>query len=233
MSSSALAHSDQLTIATMSDTHELHREVDPLPADLLIFAGDFTMFSRSMAAIRDFNLWLGELPYRNIVLTAGNHESFLVSDLASRKLLSNATVLISEAVEVAGLRIWASPVTPLRSGAFAMLSHIDRGKLYSTIPDDTDIIVTHTPPFGILDASNDEQQPAGCFELLRAVQRVQPILHVFGHIHNGGVARIDGTTYVNASMLNTAGDVLSRPMMFQIQRGCPSARRSDYQKASP
>lgn len=54
---------DSLTIVAISDTHQLHREVEVSAGDLLIHTGDFTMFSKSAAAILDFNDWLGELPH--------------------------------------------------------------------------------------------------------------------------------------------------------------------------
>ena len=50
------------------------------------------------------------------------------------------------------------------------------------IPLDTDVLITHGPPFGILDRCYDDQR-VGCEELLKAVKRVKPKLHVFGHIH--------------------------------------------------
>jgi hypothetical protein len=51
-----------VTIVLLSDTHELHRDVEVPPGDLLIHAGDSTFFSRQPAVLSDFNLWLGELP---------------------------------------------------------------------------------------------------------------------------------------------------------------------------
>src|ERR1035441_113914 len=71
---------DSLTIVAISDTHELHREVEVPPGDLLVHAGDFSMFSKSASAILDFNEWLGELPHRWKILVPGNHEFFLESD---------------------------------------------------------------------------------------------------------------------------------------------------------
>jgi hypothetical protein len=53
-----------VTIVCISDTHELHRELDVPNGDILIHAGDFTMFSKSGSAILDFNEWLGDLPHR-------------------------------------------------------------------------------------------------------------------------------------------------------------------------
>lgn len=54
---------DSLTLVLISDTHELHREVNVPPGDLLIHAGDFTMNSMSAEKLIDFNDWLGELPH--------------------------------------------------------------------------------------------------------------------------------------------------------------------------
>src|ERR1035437_6024483 len=140
---------DYLTIVAISDTHQLHREVEVPPGDLLIHAGDFTMFSRSAAAILDFNEWLGELPHRWKIIIPGNHEFFLAEDPPRRKWIRNATVLINESIEIMGLRIWGSPMTPLYGGAFGRSSDQDRASVYSRIPADTDILVTHGPPYGI------------------------------------------------------------------------------------
>src|ERR1700689_2551169 len=89
-----------LRLVLLSDTHQLHREVDVPDGDVLIHAGDFTMFSKSMNAIGDFNTWLGELPHRHKIFVPGNHEFFLEADLSQRSLLSNATVLINEGIEI-------------------------------------------------------------------------------------------------------------------------------------
>jgi Calcineurin-like phosphoesterase len=56
-----------------------------------------------------------------------------------------------------------------------------------------DIVVTHGPPFGILDRvvgfGSRMNASAGCQHLLRAVKRCKPRLHAFGHIHEGWGAR--------------------------------------------
>jgi predicted phosphohydrolase len=135
-----------LRLVLLSDTHQLHREVEIPDGDILIHAGDFTMFSQSMNAITDFNTWLGELPHRHKILTFGNHEFFAEVDPSKCSMLTNAVVLIDEGTEIEGLRIWGSPVTPLYGGAFGRSSAEDRRQLYSQIPEDTDILVTHGPP---------------------------------------------------------------------------------------
>lgn len=106
-------------LVMLSDTHGCHRDVDVPGGDILIHAGDFTLFSKSLKAIEDFNDWLGELPHKHRVVIPGNHEFFLEAAPERLSLLSEATILINEGINIDGLRIWGSPVTPLYGGALA------------------------------------------------------------------------------------------------------------------
>jgi Icc-related predicted phosphoesterase len=210
-----------LQLVLLSDTHEQHSEVVVPPGDILIHAGDFTMFSRSLHSIIDFNDWLGELPHRWKVVCAGNHETFLQTDPANRSLLSNATVLINEGIEIAGLRIWASPVT--RSGpAFCVESDEDRRRLYASIPDRTDALITHGPPYGILDGRSGSGYHQGDPVLLDAVMRLRPKLHIFGHVHldkrSPSAFETEHTVFVNASLLGPEGAIDKSPIALKI--GC-------------
>ncbi len=100
-----------MVLVLFGDTHELHREVEIPAGYILICVGDFTMFSKSLSAIEDFNEWLGELPHRHKILVPGNHEFFLESNPERRSLLDNANVLIDEGIEIEGLSIYGSPMT--------------------------------------------------------------------------------------------------------------------------
>jgi Icc-related predicted phosphoesterase len=207
-------------LALLGDTHELHRELDVPDADILIHCGDFTMFSRSMKAVADFNQWLGELPHRHKIIVPGNHEFFLEADPKKRSLLTNAIILMNEEIEVAGLRIWGSPVTPLYGGAFGLSSANDRRQLYAQIEPDIDILITHGPPFGILDRSPASDIHSGCQELLQAVRRVRPKLHVFGHVHGTpGLVQTDRTTFANVAVLGLDGAPAVAPMLMLMSTG--------------
>ena len=71
-------------------------------------------------------------------------------------------------------------------------------KHWKKIPANTDIQITHGPPYGILD-KNRVGFSAGCPSLKRAVKRIQPKLHVFGHIHeDSGMVKLERTTFLNA-----------------------------------
>jgi Icc-related predicted phosphoesterase len=208
----------ELRLVLLSDTHQLHRDVEVPDGDLCIFAGDFTFFSKSMKAVLDFNDWLGELPHRCVVVP-GNHETFLEADPSKHSLLSNATVLVNEGIEIEGLQIWGSPVTPLYGGAFGLSGAEDRRRLYAQIPRNTDVLVTHGPPYGILDSSPGSGMHSGCRELFDAVMRLRPKLHVFGHVHGAhGVFQTDQTTFVNAALLGMHGSLDKSPLIFKMTR---------------
>jgi Icc-related predicted phosphoesterase len=200
----------------MCNTHGHHRDVEVPDGDLLVHAGDFTFFNGSTFAIRDFNDWLGQLPHRSKVLIPGNHDSGFV-DSAFRELITEATLLINERTVMQGLKIWGSPCTPGDRGAFGARTAKEREELFSRIPEDTDILITHGPPRGILDQSALEAKHQGCDQLLTAVRRVRPCVHVFGHVHQHyGMVRSAGTLFVNAALTGSDYTIAKRPIVFEI-----------------
>ena len=129
-------------------------------------------------------------------------------------------MLINEGVEIAGLKIWGSPVTPLYGGAFGLSSPADRARLYTGIPEDVDILVTHGPPYGILDRSPGALHHAGCPQLLEAVSRLKPKLHIFGHVHGAhGMLSTEDTLFVNAALLGPDGDLSASPIILRMPKG--------------
>jgi Icc-related predicted phosphoesterase len=212
-----------LRICLVSDTHELHREIEIQPCDLLIHCGDFTFFSKRPSQIDDLNDWFSTLPAREVLLTCGNHEFAVEAEPEKwRRRLSNATLLLNEEIEIDGLRIWGSPTTPLYGGAFGLSNEADRERLYSTIPDETDILITHGPPLGVLD---DGQ---GCAALRRAVIRVRPRLHCFGHVHSRyGTRPTARTMFVNASILDEDGAPSRKPILLNVSSNARPLDRHD------
>jgi Icc-related predicted phosphoesterase len=71
----------------------------PPKADILIHAGDYTKFGNKGHAV-DFNEWLGTLPYKTKIVVSGNHECNAEWHRTAKSLLSNATLLIDEGIEV-------------------------------------------------------------------------------------------------------------------------------------
>ena len=201
----------RIRIILLIDTRELHREVIIPPGELLLFADDFSFFSKSTSAMDDFNERMGELPHAKAAV-CGNHEFAIEAEPDKwRRRLNHVPLLFDESRTVLGLKVWGSPMTIHDGGAFGRSSEADREKVYDTIPNDTDILITHGPPQGILDGGQ------GCPALRRAVIRVKPRLHVFGHVHSAyGVRPTKNTLFVNAALLDEDGACSKRPIVLDL-----------------
>lgn len=208
-----------MRVVCISDTHGLHDELLVPSGDLLIHAGDFGFFEHGTRAVELFNGWLGTLPHPHKVLTAGNHEFWLAADPNLRKLITNARLLINESVTIGPAKIWGSPITIHPEAAFGQHDPAERARIYKQIPLDTDIIVSHGPPYGILDRAPGDPKPSGDRELRKTIIGVRPILHVFGHAHLGyGVLQTKHTTFVNASLFGRDGSLSNQPIVLEISR---------------
>jgi len=88
--------------------------------------------------------------------------------------------------------------------------------IWAKIPKNLDILITHGPPFGILDRTI-RGVTAGCSKLLEAVQLKAPRIHVFGHIHEGyGMLKKNGTAFVNASLCSANYDLMNKPVVIDL-----------------
>jgi Icc-related predicted phosphoesterase len=140
------------------------------------------------------------------------------TDRAARRLLTNGELLVNQGLEFEGLKIWGSPALAL-PGPFGMISASDRRREYSRIPIDTDVLISHGPPWGLLDSATGESYHAGDPELLRAIRKLTLKLHVWGHIHAAhGVKITEKTAFVNAALLGEDGGIDREPIVLRIQR---------------
>ena len=98
-----------------------------------------------------------------------------------------------------------------------MHSQKDAEQLWSIIPEDTDVLVTHGPPYGIQDKTINGIH-TGCKVLLEKVMKIKPKLHVFGHIHEAyGTTVKDGIIFHNASLSNFAYKIVNKVEVFEIE----------------
>lgn len=202
----------------LSDTHCLHRKVEVPDGDILIHSGDFTSVGRKKE-IKDFNNWFSSFPHKYKICIAGNHDILFETqpDVAEALLGDDIIYLKNSFIEIEGIKIWGSPMTPsFGSWAFTRPRGKDIRRIWDNIPEDTDILVTHGPPYGILDMTL-EYKAAGCEELSYAILRVQPKYHIFGHIHEGyGVEVRGNTTFINCSVVTRSYSVKNHPISFSI-----------------
>jgi Icc-related predicted phosphoesterase len=198
----------QKKIVCFADTHGHHNKLDIPEGDILIFAGDFTGYPDSDAKqLKKFDRWLGKLGHMHKIIIPGNHDFLFERDwYHAVSLVDNAICLNDSMVEVEGLKIWGSPITPtFLDWAFLRARGKTIARHWAMIPDDIDILVTHGPPYGIMDLCppwrDHPAERAGCEDLLKRIKELKNLkLHVFGHIHEEyGTHEQDGVTFVNCS----------------------------------
>ena len=181
-----------MKIVCISDTHRQHGLLDIPDADMLIHAGDFSDWG-AINDVIDFGDWLKYLPHKHKIVVAGNHDTCFESkpEMSKAALRGSCIYLNSDVVEIEGFKIYGTPYTPRFAGAFQLgygAGEDDSAFWKTIVPDGIDILITHGPPFGILDSVADwedglEARHCGSQGLLERVIKVKPKLHVFGHIH--------------------------------------------------
>ena len=197
-----------MKILHISDTHGCHRRLHDLPqADIIVHSGDFTMNGSEQEAL-DFMNWFCDLPYLQKIFICGNHDEYLYGATIDG-LDGNVHYLCNSGVEIEGLKFYGVPMFMGDCISDRQIKH------YANIPDDTDILITHTPPFGILDF--DDNINYGSEELLGRISVVQPRLHLFGHIHaRHGIKVFNGITFSNGAIMNADYSNLEKPNFIEI-----------------
>ncbi|WP_419191276.1 metallophosphatase domain-containing protein [Saltatorellus ferox] len=202
----------------LSDTHGMHDEIVVPEGDLLIHAGDLTGRGTSREVTRVAE-WLADLNHRHKLVIAGNHDFLFESDSERGRALiesAGATYLQDEGVEIDGVHFWGSPWQPwFHDWAFNLARGEPLRRVWAKIPPATDVLITHGPPFGMLDRVARTNEPVGCEALTERLRELDVRLHVFGHIHEayGVDVALDGRLSINASIATLRYEPTQEPVV--------------------
>jgi Icc-related predicted phosphoesterase len=196
----------------ISDTHGKHRELSEMPAaDIIVHSGDFT-FGGSEEEVYDFVNWFCDLPYKHKIFIAGNHDDCLCgADLSG--IDANCHYLNNSAVEIEGLKFYGIPLFMQD----VMDGHLQ--KMYRQIPDDTDILITHQPPYSVCDLADygNGLEHRGNRDLAARIAQLHLKYHLFGHEHDTyGVAKQDDTVFSNAAVVDVNYKLIRKPRLFLL-----------------
>ena len=231
---------NDLTIFALSDTHAKHRDVNLGSidlADVVVFAGDLMTGGWKQTEVQDFGEWFSQLPVKHKIVVAGNHDRLFETNpkWCMSMFDSDVHYLNDSGVEIEGVKFWGSPVQPwFHAWAFnkprgaAIREHWDK------IPPDTDVLITHGPPFGIRDqivpgnhkpmVSNIVILPTehlGCEELRIAVERIRPQVNIFGHIHGAygyDYTSVPGVAFHNVAICDESYKAVNRPSLLTVRK---------------
>ena len=188
-----------MIIDCISDLHGFYPKLDG--GDLLIVAGDLTARDDEKG-LDEFCEWIMSYfgKYKKAIFISGNHDNN--AQIKNHKLYQGEQeykwliYLEDSGTTFEGLKIWGSPWTKTFPGinphckAFTCDTEEELAEKFSIIPEDTDILITHGPPYKVLDQvknyNTERWVSVGSKSLFEVLKRVKPRLNLFGHIHENG-----------------------------------------------
>lgn len=192
-----------MRLVAISDTHQCHEELTLPEGDVLIHAGDWTHRGR-IDEIAIFLDWFIAQKHKHKILICGNHDMYGSADTAGiAAKRGDFHYLEDSATVIDGVKFHGSPWTPaFGMWGFMTYSAKERKEIWGRIPHDTDVLITHGPPYGHLDLAPGDRR-VGDDVLLEHVTALQPKVHIFGHIHEGyGETSIGNTRLFNVATLD-------------------------------
>ncbi|CAF0825256.1 unnamed protein product [Adineta steineri] len=232
-------------IVCISDTHSNYGFTLP-DGDILIHAGDLTQTGKRDECEYVLNWFKSLKQFRLKILIAGNHDVTLdktyydtnwkwihmepENTIEIINMFNDSTLQNDYGIIYLQDQIFIDPVTQLKfygspwqpafcNWAFNIKRDSEEIRsVWNKIPLDTDILITHGPPYSILDSTKGKEH-AGCKALFERVQIIKPKLHVFGHIHEGYGKQQDDdeqTIFVNASTCDLAYRPVQPPIVVEL-----------------
>lgn len=249
-------NAENIRILVISDIHNQQDKLELPKADLLVVAGDFTDTGsyKELENFFDF-LFKNKHKFEKIVVVPGNHELTLDKefylkygeryyhkenpldpDIAKSivERQEHFEFVCDSEFEFKGLKFWGTPWIPaIGRWAYTIPNKEFAEKKFSEIPEDTDVLISHAPPHGVLDQITSigrerdsetgeikviyETESTGSKELLRRVAEVEPRLHLFGHVHEShGWVLHKNTLFVNASIMDKSHQPNNLPTLIQF-----------------
>ena len=211
-----------MRLVIMSDTHEVRLRRWRIPdADVFLHCGDFS--TGVLSDVRRFAADLQELPHKHKLVISGNHDfANQTCELDARKILEPVCCYLQdEGIEIDGVKFYGTPWQPWY---MAMAFNLERGSdalaaKWDLVPPDTDVLMTHCPPGGMLDWVARDRKTVGC-DMLRYrhdIGAIRPLVHCFGHVHEArGSAAENGTLFVNACCVNDSHHPVKGPVVVEL-----------------
>jgi len=207
-----------MKLVIISDTHTKEKDIILPKGDILIHAGDFDI--RGSLDLQIIIEWFESLDFKHIVWIAGNHDLYLEQLFKANInpiMPENIYYLCNSFIEIEGIKFWGSPFSPQFGIGWAFNSHrAELKELWDIIPEKTDIVITHCPPFGINDEVKGVNQ--GCAFLRDKLKEIKPKYHIHGHIHEGyGIYQDEKTVYINASIMDEFYNPCNKPIEIEYE----------------
>ncbi|GAA5799366.1 hypothetical protein HPULCUR_004780 [Helicostylum pulchrum] len=213
---------DKIRFVCISDTHgKINFKIPD------VHAGDMSR-KNTMAEYEETFRWLSTLPHTLKIITGGNHDHFLDPQFPFDRQRATLLEMMEQyglvylqhqcyqlPEELGSFTLFVSPYAPIHLGGAFMLS--DMSSVWDTIPP-VDILVTHTPPFGMNDKIVRGRH-VGCKFLKEKIDTVvKPRVSICGHIHEAQGYTFDQNQvlYINACLSDHKYRAVNKPITFDL-----------------
>lgn len=218
-----------MKIVCISDTHNQHGKLVLPDGDVLIHAGDATMTGKPWELF-PFIEWMGAQPHRVKLFVPGNHDFGVEKETAMYKrvcaergiklLVDEAySVIPTEKADQRVIKFYGAPWVPNLEGWAFYQPRLGLINKFAKIPADTNVLITHGPPYGVLDRGpTGNAFHVGSEEMAHRVHELNLKLHCFGHIHHGyGVEdHLGGRYSVNAAICTEEYQPTNKPIVVEV-----------------
>lgn len=232
---------------------DLHGNLPSVPeGDVLLIAGDTCpnflgyKYTKDEAKLQFewyltvFKEWISKLPVNKVISTWGNHDivgeygayfplpimHFQWAKYYPTDINEKLVILKDAGIVLNDIKIWGTPWSVTFGGNWAF-NKPDNAleECWHKIPLDTDILITHGPPYLAGDeapafgafTNRNLKENAGSKTLRTKIEEIQPKLVVCGHIHEGrGFYKIGETLVVNASILDGNYNHVHEPIVWEM-----------------
>ena len=229
-------------VLAVSDLHGNLKDLNFEGIDVVVIAGDFAeLKGGGKWHLHDQKKWIQKkfiplcekFPEVDFCVIPGNHDMCL--DPKKIALChgvdlriswpANVHLLIDQEIEVKGLKIYGTPQIPIISRRWAFeCEHEELVKKFSKIPENLDILITHSPPH-IPDSSIDRSNQFGGYEAFGSGELAQAIFeksprYVFcGHIHTGTHDEVmfESSKLYNVSRVDEYYEIAYEPKVLEIE----------------
>lgn len=232
-----------MKLVIISDTHCKHREVkfpplleeDRFNKPILVHCGDFS-YRGTQAEVLNFLDWIAEIEdqFSSVIILEGNHDAdfcygqknLYLAEMKGRT--KKAISLWAETYEKRktisvgpkNLKFFGFPFVPFFTDVNEFF--LQRGThdllVNNILP--CDVLISHGPPFGIMDLGGRRLEKLGSLALEKKILEIKPKLVAFGHIHEGFKEEpmlINDILYVNAAQCNYPEyDLTGKPVVVEL-----------------
>ena len=208
-----------MNLALISDTHGMLPSI-PRDAEAVIHAGDIGVDRDPINWFRDVMYPWARKVRKPIYATFGNHDRIGERHAVPSGQPDNLNLIVDQAFMINMVKFWFSPWSPRFFDWAFMADEETLAKKYALIPEDTNVIVSHTPPFGAGDVTTMKLRTGSTALAARMMQLPQLELVVCGHIHEAhGEYELNGVRVLNVSHVDEMYRPKHKPTIVEIANG--------------